>query len=167
MEKGSYDGRHDALISFVSPKFCPNLYTIYGHPPPCGASAAALITGNAPGIIAKHHGSPHYSDEFMVRYLRRHGCKVIRLTQCLISGGNGVVRRDHVLLLSQLIRKNEGTWCVMYGEACWHNFAMYSVDALGYINKPILSAYIVWHARWQMPGVEIVKTSPKRLSTTV
>lgn len=150
MEKGSYRGRHVKLLDYVSPRFFAALYTGYGKNYPCGASALAIITGYNPNTIPKYHPSKHFSDDIMIRYMRQRAYKVIRLTQCLVSRGDNPVRLDHVLLISQLIRRNEATWCVCYGDACWHGFANYTVDAFTYLDKPILSAYVIWHTKYQV-----------------
>ena len=55
-----------------------------------------------------------YPDEFMVRCLRRHGFRVLRLTQRNLSQHASGVNSQHVLLLSQLFRENEATWIVLF-----------------------------------------------------
>jgi hypothetical protein len=53
------------------------------------------------------------------------------------------------VLISQLFRPNEGTWGVIFNWTYYHNFPSYALDALSFLNKPILSAYLVAHPKWQ------------------
>lgn len=144
MEKGKYHGRRVNLLKLASSFFTPCIFAGTTRASlGCGAVALSLMTGNKPEQIALKNKSGHYSDEFMVRYLRRRGYRVLPLTQCLVSTTGGQVRTDHVVLLSQLFRKNEGTWGVLYNEFYWHNYSPYNVDSLSFLNKPILSAILL------------------------
>lgn len=116
----------------------------------CGASALALITGVAPEIIfAQNHG-PHYSDRFMTRFLRARNHRTLRLTPRIVTGAKNKIGQDHVLLVSQWFRPDEGTWGVIYGGFYYHNFDAYELSALAFLNKPIMSAYVVIHPTWQI-----------------
>ena len=116
----------------------------------CGACALALLTGAAPEVIAKKNRGAHYSDRFMVRFLRDRRFGVLQLTLCNLSAATPKIGTAHVLLLSQLFRQNEGTWGVIFNWTYYHNFQSYSLDALSFLNKPILSAYLVVHPKWRM-----------------
>jgi hypothetical protein len=127
----------------------------------CGASALALLTGIQPAnFVVKNHDD-HYSDEFMLRSLRRYGFRILRLTQCNLSQATAGVNASHVLLLSQLFRENEATWIVLFNSVCYHNFDVYSLEALSFLNKPLLSAYLVFHPNWQMTSGVSGKPLPK------
>jgi hypothetical protein len=125
----------------------------------CGASALGLLTGIPPAKFAAKN-QDHYPDEFMLRCLRRHGFRVLRLTQCNLSQNTSGVNSRHVLLLSQLFQENEATWIVLFNGVCYHNFDVYSLEALSFINKPLLSAYVVFHPTWQEPASTPVKLLP-------
>jgi hypothetical protein len=145
-----YTGRRVNLIKLASSFFAPFIFagTVRASLG-CGAVALSLMTGIAPEKIAIKNKTGHYPDKFMIGYLRRRGYRVVRLTQCLVSSTEDRVRTDHVVLLSQLFRKNEATWGVLYNEYYWHNYAPYTVSSISFLNKPILSAYIVSHAKWR------------------
>lgn len=127
----------------------------------CGASALGLLTGIPPANFAVKNGDGHFSDAYMLRSLRRHGFRVLRLTQCNLSQNTARVNSRHVLLLSQLFQENEATWLVLFNGVCYHNFDVYSLEALSFINKPLISAYVVIHSRWQMISSTPAKPLPK------
>jgi hypothetical protein len=115
----------------------------------CGASALALITGIPPETIAKQHTrSNHFPDRFMLKFLRKHGFSLHKITTDLVING-GKITDAHVVLISQLLRKGEGTWGVMFGGIFWHNFDIYAVNGLSLINQPMLTAYVVAHPKYR------------------
>jgi hypothetical protein len=154
VEKGSYRGRRADFSNYAASFFNPYLFSgtarsVIG----CGASALALLTGAAPEGIAKINRRAHYSDGFMVRFLRDRKFSVLQLTLCNLSAATPKIGTSHVLLLSQLFRPNEGTWGVIFNGTYYHNFQSYSLDALSFLNKPILSAYLVVHPKWRAHGL--------------
>jgi hypothetical protein len=151
MEKGSYQGRHVNFNRYVAACFNPYLFA---HPTQalhgCGASALALLTGIAPATIAKGRRGLHWPDACMLRFLHRHGFATIRLTQCnLTRPPLNEVGPRHVLLISQLFALNEGTWIVIFNGRAYHNFEIYQQESLSFLNKPILSAYVVVKPEWR------------------
>jgi hypothetical protein len=148
MEKGRYTGRRVDFSAYAVSCFKPHLFQVRAGLG-CGATALALLTGATPDQIALRNGSKHYSDRFMRRFLREHGFELLLLTQCRVSAALTRIGAGHVVLVSQLILRNEGTWGVFYNNFFFHNFDIYSVDALSCVNKPILSAYLVTHPRWR------------------
>jgi hypothetical protein len=164
VEKGKYTGRRVDFSRYATVCFNPFLFSPATHATSgCGASALGLLTGKTPTCFLPRNGVKHYSDAYMLRCLRRHGFRVVRLTQCnLTQATNGVTAR-HVLLISQLIRKNEATWLVHFNSICYHNFDAYTLESLSFINKPLLSAYVLSHPKWprdfSAPAKPVPKTS--------
>lgn len=150
MERGTYTSRRVDFSKLAAAFFDPHLFidprrTEFG----CGASALALLTGIAPEVIAKKHGpGKHYSDRFMIGFLRANGFTVERLTLCRMSNGSQISLAN-VVLLSQLLLPNEGTWGVAYDQIYYHNFDVYKIDHLSLINKPPITAYAIAHERWR------------------
>jgi hypothetical protein len=143
--------------SFFAPHlFCGSVRSALG----CGASALALITGVAPEIIASQNNGSHYSDPFIVRFLRMRRFRTLRLTQNMMTGAKNNLGPDHVLLVSQLFRHGEGTWGVVFENFYYHNFQVYALSALAFSNKPILSAYVVFHRKWRI-NYETEKPKPR------
>jgi hypothetical protein len=116
----------------------------------CGATTLATLTGITPEVIALENNSHHYSDEYMVKFLRAHGFNTLRLTRRILTHGDVTISHNHVILLSQLWTANEGTWGILFREAYFHNFQIYRTSVLSTLQKPVLSAYIVSHPRWRM-----------------
>ena len=67
---------------------------------------------------------------------------------------------DHVLLISQLFRREEGTWGIVFGDFYFHNFGIYSLSTLSLLKKPLLSAYMVIHPKWLF-GSAVKKPAPQ------
>lgn len=66
----------------------------------------------------------------------------------------------------QLFRKNEGTWGVIFDEVYYHNFDLYRLQALSFLDKPILSAYVIWPPLWrweQWPGPKPIAVPKTKL----
>jgi hypothetical protein len=83
------------------------------------------------------------------------------LTMCNLSVAKARLGKQHVILVSQLFRRNEATWGIIFNSAYYHNFEVYSLEALSFLNKPILSAYVVYHSKWQ---AFLLPAEPRRKS---
>ena len=150
MENGSYTARRVNFADYAAAFFNPFLFTAdWRARLGCGASALSLLTGVLPEKVARENGDPHYSDAFMISFLRRRHYLVKELTLCRMSDGVGSIGRSHVILLSQLIRRNEATWGVIFNATYYHNFEWYTLDTLSLLNKPVVSAYLVLHPKWR------------------
>lgn len=109
-----------------------------------------MITGVPPERVAAAHVGNHYADSFMVRFLKRRGYRVLRLTPLSIAGAHSKIGAEHVVLISQKFRRHEATWGVIFGATYYHNFDSYGLSGLAFLNKPILSAYLVVHPTWRI-----------------
>ncbi|MGA2248668.1 MAG: hypothetical protein ABSH48_27245 [Verrucomicrobiota bacterium] len=150
MERGSYNGRRVNFEKYAVTAFTPYLFSdAIRSRIGCGASALATITGILPEVIAgQNKNKAHYSDEFMLRFLRRRRFSALPLTQCRISEGHSNLGDAHVILLSQLLGKNFASWGLIHRRMYFHNFDVYQLERLSFINKPIISAYLVFHPKW-------------------
>ncbi len=151
MKAGSYKARRVHFADYAAAFFNPFLFSAdWRARQGCGASALALLTGVLPERIARENGDPHYSDRFMLRFLRNRGFMATELTLCRISASTSSIGRNHVVLLSQLFRPCEATWGVIFNATTYfHNFEWYDVGALSLLNKPVMSAYLVVHPTWR------------------
>lgn len=162
MDKGNYTGRRIEFTRYAASVFQPHLFAGYERARMgCGSTALALLTGEPPEKIAAKNGRAHHSDEFMLRFLRRLGFRVLQLTLCNVSETTSIVGAANVILLSQLFRKAEATWGVIFNGFYFHNFDIYSLETLSFINKPIVSAYLVFHPRWRPVGKQPRKPDAK------
>ena len=130
-------------------KFNPHIYTdnyrIYG----CGPTALGLITGARPH---KFKYQKHYSDRFMVRHLQKRGYQVLPISREDVSQTPQFIvshiKDHHVILASQLAIRGESTWIVIYGGYAFHNFVMEKLEPLDFLNRPLCSAYLIFHKKW-------------------
>jgi len=151
VEKGTYT-RHRVDFSKLSVAFF-NPFLFAGASRAlcgCGAAALATLTGALPERIAARNGRAHYADDFMCRFLRKQGFTIVPLTLCKVSVAKTRLGNNHVLLLSQLFRRNEGTWGIIFNTTYYHNFQVYSLEALSLLNRPVLTAYVTWHPKWRV-----------------
>ena len=152
MLKGRYKKRvdytHLRAFLFNPSLYCPLTYGETG----CGATALSLITGDHPWDIQDlNKKRPHYADRFMVKYLKNKGFTVTPITQKSVTSCRSdqyPVTSNHVILISQLMIKREATWVVYHRNIGYHNYVPGSHLALDFVNKPILTSYIIWHPRF-------------------
>ena len=150
MKKGRYAQRFSDLTAYRSPFFKPFLFTA-GDDGCCGWDAYITIVGEYPnGKFGKL-----MTDRNMVGSLRHVGLEVIPLSVCSVTNRPSLMNlvvEDHVLLISQMFRKNEGSWCVLHKGRIYHNRKDETefFHPLEFINRPILSAYIIWKKEWAL-----------------
>jgi hypothetical protein len=162
MRKGTYTGRRVDFSNYTVSFFNPYLFTgELRSRLGCGPAALALLTGLPPEVVAAKNGGQHTSDAFVLRFLRARGYSMLPLTQCNVSNSDQSIGANHVVLLSQLFRKNESTWGIIFGDHYYHNFVEYDVSSLSLLNKPILTAYLVMHWRWRLLPVTADDAKPK------
>lgn len=120
----------------------------------CGAAALALITGANPYKI-RTKNQRTWTDDFMVRFLRKHGFSVAAITKCDVTNEDFYIKSPikpyHIVLVSQLMKKNEASWSVLYNNYAFHNFEIRPLSNLEFLNHPILSAYTVYKKEWAVP----------------
>jgi len=160
VEKGSYRGRRANFKDFTTSFFNPFLFTTDRLNLACGVCALSLLTGVAPEILQDRKRLAHTSDESMLNFLRRHGFRTLQLTQCNLSRDAKKLGSQHLILLSQLFRENEATWGVIYNGWYYHNFSIYELTSMAFLNKPILSAYLLRHPRCLLPANTIKPALP-------
>jgi hypothetical protein len=146
-------GRRADFESYAASVFAPHLFNSSEQIcSGCGATALALLTGVPPTTIRGRHRGRHFSDSFMTGFLRQRGYRVLRLTPLSVCGARNVIGHNHVILLSQLFRRYEATWGVIHAQTYYHNFQIFELSALAFLNKPILSAYLVTCPAWSLSG---------------
>lgn len=151
MFAGRYKRRAISLEALRAPLF--NFNSSYnGVGVGCGANALACITGASPHRFVKlNKGRSHYSDSFMLKILKKKGYIVVPLKWKELNSDpwpEYPIKKDHVVLFSQLMAKREGSWLVMYDDKICHNFESIYISPRLFFAKPILTAYIVWHPSW-------------------
>ena len=155
LPKGRYKKVITDFNQYAVEWFAPTIFKKDMYACGCGRTALATIIGLNPELVPDGVGKHrHFSDKFMVGYLRRAGYKVIPCTQCDMTQRADVIMNeitdDHVVLISQLMVKNEASWSVTYGGLAYHNFYITRLHGLDFLNKPLLSAYVVFHPKWRI-----------------
>ena len=159
MEKGTYTGRRVDFSKYSVAFFNPYLFAAANRATcGCGAVALSTLTGILPERIAARNGKAHYGDQFMRRILRELGFTIVPLSLCRVSIAKTRLKNNHVLLLSQLFRRNEATWGIVFNSMYYHNFQVYSLEVLSLLNKPVLTAYVLWHPKWRVSPFAAKKT---------
>ena len=143
--------------------FAPHLYRKDAYALGCGRTALTTLTGVSPDMIPIGKGEKHhYSDRFMVNFLRQRDYQVLPVTQCDMTQHSDVIlheiTEDHVVLFSQLMIKNEASWSVTYGGLVYHNFYVTRLHGMEFLNKPLLSAYVIFHPKWRMTNLVSAET---------
>jgi hypothetical protein len=156
METGSYKKKPIDWESFKVDLFTPHLF-VDGHSNGCGGNALALLTGIPPEVIHNTNKKrpEDWTDEFMIKFLKKHKFRVQAITKCDMSLNDGYfisehITNRHVLLMSQLMLKNMASWTVSYNRLWYHNFDVASFGSLNLINCPTLTCYVVIHPSWKI-----------------
>lgn len=89
---------------------------------------------------------------FFLSYLRKNGFKVLELSKCNLSNKKkevltlmGDVNARHVLVTTQLLKKNEASYFLSHDNWVYHNNHIYRQEFLDLINFPIHEAFLVTH----------------------
>jgi hypothetical protein len=124
----------------------------------CGASAAALLTGVSPAEIRKaNKWKDHYSDKFLLTFLRKHGIRSFKVTKCNLTGRTkneqgdlyGYIGPNNLVLTSQMVKKNEASWFVYWNGYQYHNFEVQLASFATILNFPIVTAYVLHNPKWK------------------
>ena len=132
----------------------------------CGASALSFLTGESSYKIYESHGfKNHYSDSFMVRFLRKRGFKIVQIRDKVLLDRQkqfafeDKITEKHVLLYCLKLggsktRQEFGSWVVIFGypSIFVHNFEITKMKCLDLANFPVYpeSRYIVWRKDWNI-----------------
>ena len=153
MFKGRYTNSPVDFNALQVNLFTPSIYnpTIYSKMG-CGVTALSLLTGDHPSNVRKANKEREsYPDRFMVNYLKDREFIVVPITKRNITSCDASIyplSSTNVILISQMMCKKEASWFVFYKNFFYHNFKLSKVDHLDFINKPIMTAYCLWHEKW-------------------
>jgi hypothetical protein len=150
MEKGSYKSKKIDFKKYEISKFPLTLREkkfsyVWG----CGSTALSLITNRDPSYFSKlNKYRNHYDDKFMTKCLKKEGYTVIPVTVASLTNAETTrypLTSKHMLLVSQMLMKNEGTWSVIFGgEYICHNYQLDILTSLEFCNHPLLSVYCLF-----------------------
>jgi hypothetical protein len=156
MNFGKYKETTIDFNKYLVTRFNPYLFDQFKHPyKTCGTAAISLLTGISPVIIEKQlpRGQIDWTDHSMTKNLMDKKFIVKKITKCDLTGDPFVVRYplqpNHVILISSLLCKMEGSWMILHNNLEYHNFEIKPLQPLEYVNHPIMSAHVVYHPRWK------------------
>jgi hypothetical protein len=128
----------------------------------CGATALSFITGDNPYVIKyenKEKNDSHFSDKFMVDFLKKRDFTIERITDPKLFKGkkrttafDEKVTDSHVLLCCIKLGKGFSSWCVIFqGKYLVHNFQLVTMKPIDFLNWPLHdeSRYIISHPNWK------------------
>jgi hypothetical protein len=153
MKNGKY-GSGNTNFSKLTVQFVPislwdkSIYSSIG----CGAAVLATLTGINPTKISKlNNHKNHYSDYFMVNFLRSRGVSVYEVNKANLTNSEEWIYKindSHALLYSCLVKKNEGSWFFSYQNTIYHNFSLAKGSWFDLVNFPINSMYVLHRDKW-------------------
>lgn len=153
MKLGTYGKGNTKFEKLTVKRFPVHLWDsyLYGKAG-CGATALGLITGISPLEIAKKRNSNHYSDRFMIEFLRKNGVSVYEVNKANLSNKSvwkHSIRDDHILLYSALIQRKEASWFVGgLNGVIFHNGEIMKASYLDFLNFPIESLFVLYSKKW-------------------
>ena len=121
----------------------------------CGPATLSLLTGLDPAITTKLLNHKDSQDKDLLKQLKKQGIQYYPITKCEMTNTHYVtaskLTSQHVILMSQLFIKNEASWGILYDDIYYHNFRPCSSSCLDLLNRPVLSAYVLWKPSWGKP----------------
>lgn len=122
----------------------------------CGATALGLLTGKNPIEIATKakklpKGGRHFSDRFMVDFLRRNGFSVFEVNRANLTRDkifSHKIQDNHLILYSSNTIKGEASFFVTYGGYLIHNFSVTRCNYLDLLSFPLLTCYVLHRPEW-------------------
>lgn len=165
MDPGNYQKARsfEEIHGLQTLKFRPRLYKGVGDGlrGSCGTSALSTLTGISPILVGRKLAktAESWRDRPMRKFLSRLGYQTTPVTMCDVTSESQYVhypiRRFHVLLVSQLMIRNEGSWSVVHRNRVYHNMEESALEPLEFLNNPLMTVYIVWHKRWAVKDPKI------------
>lgn len=135
---------------FTPSIYSKDLFSLYG----CGSLAAAFICGDKPQDILKaNRNRPHFSEKFMVNYLKKKKYKVVPLFKNVYKNKKfdqfvERIKPYHVILASIRLDERNASWVVINNSLIWHNMTAIKLKELDTFNYPIIDCYVVFHKKW-------------------
>lgn len=165
--KGRYSDKCIDFTSYTAPLFKIYPYNKCGiFDPSCGTMAFYSITGKS--MDNKYKNRKVISDKVMVEQLRKYGYTVIPLSIANTISRCGIhnnITSDHVVLISQIMYRGEGSWAILHKNRYYHSFSTEPLRGMEFVNRPINTAYLIFKQEWA-PKREpiVVKNGYKQLT---
>lgn len=123
----------------------------------CGSTTLALLTGINPLYIKPRNSKNskddhHYSDRFMISFLRKHNISVYEINKANLSNNKDwkyTLDDRHVILTSNLVKKDEATWGIYWNNTYIHNFEVIKLKPTNFLSFPTVSSYVLYNENWK------------------
>lgn len=153
MKNGKYSTNNTDFSKYKVTKFVPHLfYSPHYDAIGCGPATVSLLTGIPPTRSMLKVNPKNTRDDDMLEVLSDNDIQNFPITKCEMTSNRHVVANkitsQHVVLISQLYLRNEASWGVLYDDILYHNFRPCAWTNLDLLNRPILSAYVLWNPNW-------------------
>jgi len=156
MHAGNQRAKPVDFLEWEVDRFNPFIYPVnpfisYG----CGATVVSLVTGENPLIVtAANKYNKHYSDNFVLGAMKAKGVSVLKVTKQNISNRKNDtsyrIGSNHVVLVAQLVMKNEASWFIYFGGRQYHNYEVQDTYPTEFLSRPTLSVYLLKHENWRL-----------------
>lgn len=157
MKTGTYRENGTDFSLYTADVFRPHLFNSSYADFGCGPCTLSLLTGLPPSQAATKVNPLNTPDDKLLQVLEKYGIEHFGITKCEMTNDPVLVRNQitelHVLLVSQLWRRNEASWGVMYDNIFYHNFRPCGTNVLDFVNRPILSAYVLFNPTWKLTNI--------------
>ena len=155
MKTGKYKENSINFEIYKASGFTPHIfYSPHYEAVGCGPATLSLLTGIPPTRSMLKVNPKHTSDRELLNILFEKGIESFPITKCEMSNDpvaiTNKITNQHVVLISQLYRRNEASWGVLYDDVLYHNFRPCSWSNLDLLNRPVLSAYVLWKPEWRL-----------------
>lgn len=150
--------KYNKVEDFKIKKFVPFLWdkSIYLNLG-CGATALSLLTNRNPITIRmENKNKEHFSDRFILKYLKKYNFKILKLNKKKLLDGKDeflpfeeILSNNVVLLCCQQLTKNNATWIVYNDNYMYHNLEIMKQKNFDLFQFPVLSSYLVTHNRYE------------------
>ena len=153
MTVGQYTKRKSNFKKYIAPNFPfyqSDLY-VTGS---CGEDAYYTLTGKTFTKKQQQEYKNELTPKQMLQLLRKNGYTVIPLSICKVTNTKynkiltNTIKENHVVLNRQLMYRGESSWSITTRNLYCHNKYWERPHLTEFINRPIISSYLVWHKKW-------------------
>lgn len=148
--KGQYSDKCIDFNRYTAPLFKPAVpYKCSISDPSCGVIAFYSLTGKL--MDPQYRFRATIEDKIMIQQLKKYGYTVIPLTIANTISRCGIfnnIREEHVVLISQIMYRGEGSWAILHKKNYYHSFGKERLHGLEFVNRPINTAYLIFKEEW-------------------
>jgi hypothetical protein len=117
----------------------------------CGACLISLLTGIDPIHLYKKNKkrNPHWPEDLVVDSLKAFGFQVNSVSLNKYGLINPKVVYSSPLVTVQRMNEKDTSYQFIYCGLVWHNFEARPFKALEFIQRPLVSCWLINHKTWK------------------